>query len=696
MKKIKEIYQAELAECGLASLTMILQYYGKNYSLQKMRDLYLTSLEGVNLEDIINIAEKEGLNALPFNVDLEDVYEIKTPCIAHWDNNHFIVIEKIKKNKITIIDPANGKKEIDLKEFGKHFTGYICEFEKSLNFKVNKSEDVEDNKKIGIKDFIFGLEGLKNNIFNIFLISICVEFFIMFIPLFNKIVVDYVVIEKNKEVLFGLGIGFIFLALFKIISEFFRNYMILFLTTNLQSLFKYHLIHKLLKIDLSFLQKRGYGGILSKFDSLEEIRTVLANGLIENIVSGLAIIVTGGLMLYLNTFLFSVVIFFIIILFLIKYIVINRIKNKTSDYIEKYSKETGMIIEILKTNEITKGHAEEDKVFKKWYELFTKTVNSKISLDKTNIKIELFEDFIMDIQKIVIVWLGAGLVISGNITIGVLFAFMAYQMLFTQRVYIFIKNIFEFKLLKIHVDRVNDILFQEDEKNIYGVINKKEFNDNISGKIEIRNLYFKYPNKECYLFENLNLTIQSGESVVFVGKSGCGKSTLLKIIAGIIPFEKGDILIDGMNIKDIGLNEYRKKIGLVLQSEEQLYSASVKDNITLFKENVLLEDVYEAAKKACIHDEIIDKRMRYETIIGNFGNSFSGGQIQRLILARALYRKPKILFIDEGTSALDNELEKNIIENLKKEKMTRISVAHREESIKMADRVIDISKIKEL
>ncbi len=309
MKKIKEVYQSELAECGLASLTMILQYYGKEYSLQKMRDKYLTSLEGVNLEDIINISEKEGLNALPFNVDIEDIYEIKTPCIAHWDDNHFLVIEKIKKNKVTIIDPANGRKEIDLKEFSKHFTGYICEFEKSLNFntKDNDNDDILENKKIGIKEFIYNLDGLKNNIFNIFLISICVEFFIMFMPLFNKIVVDYVIVEKNKDVLFGLGIGFIFLALFKITSEFFRNYMILFLTTNLQSLFKYHLINKLLKIDLSFIQKRGYGGILSKFDSLEEIRTTLANGLIENLVSGLSIIITGSLMFYLSPFLFSVV-----------------------------------------------------------------------------------------------------------------------------------------------------------------------------------------------------------------------------------------------------------------------------------------------------------------------------------------------------------------------------------------------------
>lgn len=693
MKKIKEVYQSEVAECGLASLTMILNYYGKEYSLQHMRDLYLTSLEGVNLEDIINVAEKEGLNALPFNIDIEDLYEIKTPCIAHWDNNHFLVIEKVKKNKVIIVDPSTGKKEISFQEFSKHFTGYICEFEKSLNFSI--STEKKEVKNSGIKDFIFNLEGLKGNIINIFIVSICVEFFIMFMPLFNKIVVDYVIIEKNKEVLFGLGIGFIMLALFKIISEFFRNYMILFLTTNLQYLFKYHLINKLLKIDLSFLQKRGYGGILSKFDSLEEIRTTLANGLIENLVSGLAIIVTGSLMFYLNSFLFSIVLFFILILFLVKYIVINKIKSKTSDYIEKYSKETGMIIEILKTNEVTKGHAEEDKVFKKWYELFTKTVNSKISLDKTNVKIELFEDFIMDIQKIVIVWLGAGLVIANQISIGVLFAFIAYQLLFTQRVYIFIKNIFEFKLLKIHIDRVNDILIQEDEKNTYGVISKKEINDSIKGKIEIRNLYFKFPNKEDYLFENLNIKIEAGESVVFTGKSGSGKSTLLKIIAGLIPFERGDILIDGMNIKDIGLSEYRKKIGLVLQSEEQLYSATVKDNITLFKENALLEDIYIAAKKACIHEEIIDKRMRYETIIGDFGNTFSGGQIQRLILARALYRKPKILFIDEGTSALDIGLEKEIIENLKKENMTRISVAHREESIKLADRVIDISKLKE-
>lgn len=692
-KKMKIIYQSESAECALTCLTMILNYHEKNYSLRELRDKYYTSQEGMSFFEITNIAKQEDLIPMAYHVEAEDLDEINTPCIAHWKGEHFVVIKKITKNHVEILNPnpASGELKLTKKDFLKAFSNKVCEFKKGENFTKIKNETEEENKSFF--KFIKNIEGLPKSILRIFTMALFVEMFLMVIPLFNKIAVDQIIMEGDHNILFSIGLGFTFVVLFQIIAEWFRNNMIMKLSVDLQMTFKYNLFYKLLNLPLEYYMKRGTSNILSRFSSLEDIRDKISNGIIEGIISGIAILVTGFLMFYLSNILFFIVSSFILINFLIRFSAIGKIRDLTKQIINTQAAEEGILIETLKTVESTKGHGEEEKIFKKWYLLHINFMTKFIDFSKFNINLNIVEKFMSNIEKIIIVWVGTALVIEEKISMGVLFAFISYQLIFSEQVKMLIKNIFEFKLLGLHFDRINDIKLTKEEEYKFGKISPDYFNENIKGEIEIKNLYFKYAGKEEYLFENLNLKIKAGESVVFTGESGCGKTTLMKIIAGLIQPEKGDIIIDGMNIKDIGLDNYRKKIGLLLQNENQLYSGTIEDNITLFDEKFLLEDVQEATKKACIHEDIINLKMRYKTILGDLGNMFSGGQEQRLILARTLYRKPKILFIDEGTSALDLDLEKRIIENLKKEKMTRISIAHREESKKLADRIIDVTEL---
>ena len=690
-KKIKEIYQSEIADCGLACVAMILNYYGKDYSLDDLKRKYSTSISGTSLNDIIKVSKNEDLIALPYEIEEEDIQDIKIPCIAHWNDNHFVVISKITDSKITVYDPANGKLCYSMTDFIEKFSFVICELSPNDNFSSVTVKNKNNNSLINV---INNVTNSWKDIFNILLISISLEVFIIILPIFNKVVIDNIVIENNKNLLLPIGIGFLFIVLFKSLSEWFKKNMLLYLTANIQINLKYNILNKLLKLPLDFYKKRGVADILSKFESLDEIKSTISKGIIESSIDTFTIIITASVMVYLSPIMFSVVLLFLLVILLIKFLYLQKIRLKTNKLINSQIEEDNFLIETLKTIETTRGHNQEDFVFKKWYALYIDYIKNNTSLTKLNITIDSIEDFFINMQRIVIIWIGTAFIISGNITIGALFAFVSYQIIFTQQLSNFITNLFNFRILNIHFDKINEIKQAEEEASRIGSISNDIFNQKINGKIELKNVYFKYEGASDYLFENLNLVIESGEHITINGKSGSGKSTLIKIIAGLLAIEKGQVLVDGMNIKDVGLEKYREQLGIVLQNEEQIYNGNVFDNINLFQELVEYERLYSATKKGEINDEIENMKMGYQTILGEIGNNFSGGQIQRLLLSRAFYKNPKILLLDEATNALDKELEMKIFKNLKDDKMTKISISHREENQDIFDKIINLDDLK--
>jgi ATP-binding cassette subfamily B protein RaxB len=690
-KKIKEIYQSEIADCGIACVAMILNYYGKSYSLEDLKIKYSSSVEGSSLNDIIKITKNENIIALPYEIEEEDIQDIKTPCIAHWNKNHFVVISKITDTQVTIYDPANGKLTYSMSDFIDDFSFIVCEMSPDENFSSNKVKNKNNNSLINV---ITNITNSWRDIFNILLMSISLEIFVIILPLFSKVIIDNIVIENNKDLLIPIGIGFIFIVFFKSLSEWFRNNMLLYLTANIQISLKYNILNKLLKLPLSFYKKRGVADILSKFESLEEIKKTISKGVIESSIDAFTIIITASVMIYLNLIMFFIVFLFLLVVLLIKFLYLQKIKFKTNKLINSQIEEDNFLIEALKTIETTRGHNQEDFVFKKWYGLYIQYIKNNTSLNKLNITIDSIEDFFINSQRVVILWIGTAFIINNEITIGALFAFVAYQIIFTNQLSNLITNLFKFRIINIHFEKINDIKNAKEEKSRIGSISNDIFNQKIKGRIELKNIYFKYEGASHYLFENFNLTIEHGEHIIINGHSGSGKSTLIKIIAGLLPIEKGEVLVDGMNIKDVGLEKYREQIGLVLQNEEQIYSGSVFDNINLFQEVIEYERLYKATRKAEIHDEIENMKMGYQTILGEIGNNFSGGQVQRLLLSRAFYKQPLILLLDESTNALDKNLEMKIFNNLKKDNMTKISISHREENQSLVDRVINLDELK--
>jgi ATP-binding cassette subfamily B protein RaxB len=351
--------------------------------------------------------------------------------------------------------------------------------------------------------------------------------------------------------------------------------------------------------------------------------------------------------------------------------------------------EETVFLETIRTMQTIKSFANETTRQSLWQNRFIDKSNASIKLGRFDIVYKTSYELISGIEYIAIIWIGAMAILDAQLTVGMLIAFLAYRTYFTNQSQTLIDNIFEFRLLRMHLDRISDIVNTKPEKYL---TSKRSLIEPLTGKLELRRVSYRYSENEDYIFKNVSLRIDPGESVAIVGPSGCGKTTLLKVMMGLIPPTSGKVLIDGINIKHLGLRNYRNAVASVMQ-DDTLMSGSIADNISFFDPQVDQLRIQHCAVAAHIAEDIIKMPMGFQTLVGDLGNTLSGGQQQRLLLARALYRDPKILFLDEASSHLDLETEKKIVNTLSTIGSTRIMIAHRPESITLASRIVDIRNL---
>jgi len=348
------------------------------------------------------------------------------------------------------------------------------------------------------------------------------------------------------------------------------------------------------------------------------------------------------------------------------------------------------VIESIRASTTIKLFSAQNQRLAIWRNLYADTINANVSYGKYEIFLKGAKDLIDGIQTVLIVYFGATLILddASLFTVGMLFAFMSYRLSFTNSVMSLLEKAIEFRLLNLHLERIADIALSEPEdlRSDVGVSDEQLASP---AKIEFNDVSFRYSSTDPWVLQNVNLTIEAGEFVALTGISGGGKTTMMKLMLGLYAPTEGQILIDGFPLTNDNRMAWRERIGVVMQ-DDQLLTGSIAENISFFDTAVNMEDVHRAAMIAHIHDDIVAMPMNYLSYIGDMGSIFSGGQRQRLLLARALYRRPKTLFLDEGTANLDEETEKLIVEIIKKSDLTRVVVAHRPEFIKNADRIIEI------
>jgi ATP-binding cassette subfamily B protein RaxB len=444
-------------------------------------------------------------------------------------------------------------------------------------------------------------------------------------------------------------------------------------------------MNHLLRIPFEYFERRHKGDILSRFHSIHEIQSKVTTDSINTLLDGLVIILAVMIMSFYSIQLTALVLLALILFLILRIGSYRHHKNQTEISVSEQANVSSKFLEILHSIMPIKLYAKESLMYRDWKNYFIKAMNADIRIARANILYSTANIFLFNMEHILVVTIGAILVIHNQFSIGMLVAFLAYRQTLVNKSYSFIHKLFDYKLVSVQLARLSDILLQpiEVEERI-NVIDKE-----IQGAIKVQNLNYHYSGSKNLILNNIDFYINQGEKVAVTGASGIGKTTLLKLMLGLLTPTHGTILIDNVFLETWGISKYRNACASVMQ-EDSLISGSILDNITFMDTKISMDRVYEVAKMAEIHEDILNMPMNYETLIGDMGSVLSGGQKQRILIARALYKNPKILFLDEATSHLDIETEIKINNALKKLNITQVIIAHREESIKMADRIIEL------
>ena len=682
--KVPVIIQSESTECGNACLSMICGFYGKDIDLFNFRNRYGSTSQGATLNVLAAIAQKAGLKTRALSLDIAEIKELRLPCILHWSLNHFVVLVAIKGKRFIIHDPALGRRVVHLQELSENFSGIALEAWPDSDFRQEKQRS-----RLKLLDLMHNMVGLKSALIKIFMLSVVIETVNLLLPMGTQIVTDHVITAHDENLLLVICVGLMFFTIFKTWVSMIRAWVSLKLNTLTDVQWKTSFFDHLMSLPLAFFEKRQLGDIQSRFASLDIIRATFTNSIVTGMIDS---IMTIGLLIMLSLYggwLVWVVLGFTVCYAIMRALTYKFYRTVSEELIVKRARSGSHFMESLYGIATIKSLNLKNRRSQHWLNTNIDVSNAGLKQTRFDMLFGGINTFINSADQVVILWLGAQMVMDNTMTIGMFMAFNAYRGQFTQRAASLIDLTMQLKMLSLHNERISEIVYSEPEvdsplRNV--------FEENVGVSLEVRDLAYQYDLLSKPVFSNVNISVAAGESVALVGVSGIGKTTLLKVMSCLLTPERGEIFIGGFDINKIGINNFRSNIACVLQ-EDRLFSGSITDNISGFDDEVDEALVIECAMQCNIHEEILRMPMGYETIIGELGAGISGGQKQRLLIARALYQKPRILFMDEATSHLDINNEKIINAAIESLNITRIIIAHRPSTIACADRIIDLAKI---
>ncbi|MGC1864834.1 MAG: peptidase domain-containing ABC transporter, partial [Pseudolabrys sp.] len=609
--------------------------------------------------------------------------QLHLPTIVHWDMNHFLVLRSVTRRGIVVHDPASGERFFPIAEASKHLTGVALELSPSEGFLPK-----DERARLPFSTFWTQLRGSTHALVQILILSVILEAFVIASPFYLQLTIDEVIARGDADLLIVLALGFGLLTAIKVASSAIRSLVLLIVQNVLHFQIGARLFRHLVRLPIAYFEKRHIGDILSRFTSIEPIRSALAEGMIAATIDGLMAVATLAMIFVYSTQLALVVLAAFVLYAAVRLGLYRLLRNRSLAAIEAKAHENSTFIETMRAVQSLKIFNRESDRETQWLNRYADVVNANVRLGRTRIAFTTINDALFGLENVVTIYLAARLALSNSLTIGMIFAFMSYKQHFIEKAVQLVEKALDFRILELHLERLADIALSPLERGHDQLL---DYTRQIEGRIELRNVSFHYADTEPFVLENISFIIEPGEFVTIMGPSGGGKTTLIKIMLGLLEPTRGEVLIDGIPLSTMGPRAYREHVGAVMQ-EDQLLSGSIADNICFFDPSFDQERMIQCAHLAGIHEEIMNMPMTYNSLIGDMGSSLSGGQKQRVMLARALYRQPRILFLDEGTAHLDVDNERHINHSLKSLQMTRISVAHRPEMSSGADRVLRIAR----
>jgi ATP-binding cassette, subfamily B, bacterial CvaB/MchF/RaxB len=676
-RRLPLFLQTEAAECGLASLGMIAWFHGHRIDLAGLRRRFTVSLKGATLAYLMQVAGRLHMAPRALRLELDELTRLRMPCILHWDLNHFVVLKAVEARGAVIHDPAFGIRRMALSEVSKHFTGIALEVTPTTRFR-----EADERRRLHLRDLTGPMLGLKRALAQVLVLALALQAIAIVSPFYMQWVVDGAVVAGDRDLLTVLGIGFLLLAVIQVALTALRSWIVLYLSTTLNLQWLANVFSHLLRLPVSYFEKRHLGDVVSRFGAVNAIQRTLTSSFVEAILDGLMAAATLAMMVVYSVTLAAVAMGAVACYGLLRWIFYEPLRRATEEQIVHSAKQQSHFLETVRGVQSIKLFGRQDERRSRWLNLVVDSTNQDLATQKLGLGFRAANGLVFGVERIAVVWLGALLVLDSTFSVGMLFAFMSYKDQFSARIGGLIDKMIDLRMLGLQGERLADIVLTAPEEDAPATVA-----DALDASLEVSAVSFRYSDTEPLVLVNCSFRVAPGESVAIVGPSGCGKTTLLKLMLGLLAPTDGKVLAGGIDIQKLGIDRYRRLVGTVMQ-DDQLFAGSIGDNISFFDPAPDQAAIEQFAQLAAVHDDIHAMPMGYHTLIGDMGAALSGGQKQRILLARALYKQPRILLLDEATSALDVQKERAVNDAIRSLNLTRIIIAHRPETIASADRVI--------
>ncbi len=676
-RRVPWIRQMGLADCGAACLAMVLAYHGKQVPLDELRQMTSTNRDGVDALAITQAAQKYGLRARGVAADLGDLEHLPPATILHWEFTHFVVFERLRRNGVQVMDPALGRRRLSMEVFRRSYTGVAITFEPGEDFQTSKLNTQ------GTWRYLRPLLGQSRRLTRVLVGSVLLRLLALALPLLTGLLVDEIVPRNDWHLLLVTGavmgaiVGYFFLA------TLLRSHLLLQLRTHLDVRLTTDFVEHLVDLPYAFFLGRSAGDLMMRLQSNTIVREFLTTGTISALIDGSL----GSLYLVLLFALSPSLAALVLVLGLLQVMVLllarRRNQHLMSESLEVAAKSQSYTFELLAGIETLKAAGAERRAAEHWERLYVDQVNLALRRGRLEASVDSVTGTLELGAPLAILVYGGFQVLNGGISLGTMLAAAVLAAGFLEPLATLVETSFRLQLLRSYMERISDVLDAPREQEGQQVTTAPR----LSGRVRAEGVSFAYGPLAPAVVKNVSLEVEPGRQLGIVGRTGSGKSTLARLLLGMYPPTSGRILFDGKDLAELELTSVRGQIGIVTQ-RPYLFGATIRQNIALSNPAMAHEMVVDAAKLACIHDEIVAMPMGYETPLVDGGASLSGGQQQRLALARALANRPTILLLDEATSDLDSVTEHMVHHHLSSLGCTRIVIAHRLSTIADADLIL--------